>query len=282
MHDSLDKVIFTWGKYKGHTLGSVLRNAPQYLQWITSIDSLPDVWKEASKRALIGESVDDLSLPRIKIGELPVQNSVLGNIEVDLINNKTAFITMPYNKIWMERFKYEIDGRTWNSDERRWEFPAVQLPKLEKLFPNANFSVKAFKLLNVLKDRRSDLDTIRQLEDTEFDIPGLLMPPYPYQKVGVRFLDRADGRALIADEPGLGKSFQAIAFSQLHGLKTLIIAPLSVVLNWQKEILKFTGKKSTIWDSKTYDGDIGGKVVGKIENYDGKLKNLLKKNDIID
>ena len=66
MNESLDKVIFTWGKYKGYTLGSVRRSAPQYLQWMTTATGLPEVWVEAANRAINDQDVSDLSLPRAK------------------------------------------------------------------------------------------------------------------------------------------------------------------------------------------------------------------------
>ncbi len=93
---------------------------------------------------------------------------------------------------------------------------------------------------------------------------------YPYQKVGVKFVDRAGGRCLIADAPGLGKTVQAIGYAQLHNLKTLIVCPLSVTINWQREIKKFTGKKSTIWDSKHYDGELDNQF--HIVHYDAVPK----------
>lgn len=283
MHPSLNEVIFTWGKFKGHTLGSVRVTNPQYLQWIVNTPGLPDAWKVASQRALSDEDVSDLSLPRTKLAErltsdTPAQT---GPIEVGLENTKTAFVVMPYNKLLLEQFKYEIDGRTWNSKEKRWDFPAVHLPKAKTIFPTATFSSAAEQMLEKLWERREDLDEIRQLEDVEFEIPGLQLQLYPYQRTGVKFVDRADGRCLIADAPGLGKTAQAIAYAQLHNLKTLIVCPLSVVINWQREIKKFTGKQSTIWDSKTYDGDIGGEVVGKITNWK-KVKTLFTThNEII-
>jgi SWI/SNF-related matrix-associated actin-dependent regulator 1 of chromatin subfamily A len=121
-----------------------------------------------------------------------------------------------------------------------------------------------------LKSRRHDLDEIRSLEDTEFDIKGMKLTLYPYQKVGVKFVDRAGGRCLIADAPGLGKTVQAIGYAQLHNLKTLIVCPLSVTINWQREIKKFTGKKSTIWDSKHYDGELDNQF--HIVHYDAVPK----------
>jgi SWI/SNF-related matrix-associated actin-dependent regulator 1 of chromatin subfamily A len=273
MHPSLDEVIFTWGKYKGTTLGNVRRTAPQYLQWISTTPGLPEVWVEAAKRALVGDDVSDLSLPRTKLSEKPQEQKEekVGPIEIHLKDSKTAYLVMPYNKLLVEQFKYEIDGRKWNGDEKRWEFPAVHLPKVKKLFPQSTLSSSAEKLLTKLQERREDLDEIRQLEDTDFTVPGLKLNLYPYQKVGVQFVDRAGGRCLIADAPGLGKTVQAIAYAQLHNLKTIIVCPLSVVVNWQREIKKFTGKDSTIWDSKTYDGHL--KHQFHITHYDAVAKN---------
>lgn len=273
MHPSLDNVLFTWGKYKGTTLGSVRRIDPQYLQWISNTPGLPETWIEAAKRALVGDDVSDLSLPRTKLSEKPQEEKEekIGPIEIHLKDSKTAYLVMPYNKLLVEQFKYEIDGRKWNGDEKRWEFPAVHLPKIKKLFPQSTFSSSAEKLLTKLQERREDLDEIREKEDTDFTVPGLKLNLYPYQKVGVQFVDRAGGRCLIADAPGLGKTVQAIAYAQLHNLKTLIVCPLSVVVNWQREIKKFTGKESTIWDSKTYDGHLRNQF--HITHYDAVAKN---------
>ena len=122
---------------------------------------------------------------------------------------------------------------------------------------------------------------IKFLEQNEYtlDVDGnickntgvLRLPLYGYQVIGTKFIDRAGGRCLIADAPGLGKTVQAIAYAQLHNLKTLIVCPLSVVVNWQREVKKFTGKDSTIWDSKYYDGNLKNQF--HITHYDAVSKN---------
>ena len=274
-HPSLEQVVFTWGKYKGHTIASVARIAPNYLEWIVKTPGMLPQWVEASKKALSNEDISDIALPRVKQSSIPQRADTTPTseikIEVDLASAKTAFIIMPYNKILLEQFKYEIDGRKWNAEEKHWEFPVVHLPKLIKLFPNAVLSSKAQNSLEKLQERRDDLDELRIVEDIDYKIPGLKLDLYPYQKLGVKFVDRAGGRALIADAPGLGKTVQAIGFAQLHNLKTLIVCPLSVVPNWKKEIKKFTGKEATIWDSKGYDGKKSAQF--HITHYDAVSKN---------
>lgn len=121
---------------------------------------------------------------------------------------------------------------------------------------------------------------IKFLEQNEYtlDVDGnickntgvLRLPLYGYQVIGTKFIDRAGGRCLIADAPGLGKTVQAIAYAQLHNLKTIIICPLSVVVNWQREVKKFTGKESTVWDAKGYAGKLGNQF--HIAHYDATAK----------
>jgi len=60
---------------------------------------------------------------------------------------------------------------------------------------------------------------------------------FPYQKEGVQFLFNNDGRALIGDEQGLGKTLESITYSIMDTevKKILIICPASLKLNWAKE-----------------------------------------------
>lgn len=69
---------------------------------------------------------------------------------------------------------------------------------------------------------------------------------YPYQRKGVWFIEKMDGRALVADEPGLGKTIQALSWLNYHPEKrpVLIICPSSVKTNWYREIKKWMIKSN--------------------------------------
>ena len=84
---------------------------------------------------------------------------------------------------------------------------------------------------------------------------------------------------MIADQPGLGKTVQGIAYARLMNFKTLVISPLSVVINWRKEVQKFTDLDSTIWSTKDVDGDLDNQF--HIINYDAvrKVHDVLEKMD---
>jgi len=309
LHPTSEHIIFTWGRFKGHSLAHVARSVPSYLQWMSTQEGLPENWKIAATKTLLGEDVSFLDLPRTNntISHVHIDQDTTKTVEVILVDKKTAAVIMPYDKTLLAKFKYEIDGRKWNPDEKHWEFPLVHLPKFFSVFPHAKCKKDVLSKLEELQTRRQDLDEIRIQEDDveyakqfnnivqvgkvlnwnkfntnlqiEFEIDGkqkkltedafikfleqneytldvhgnickntgvLKLPLYGYQVIGTKFIDRADGRCLIADAPGLGKTVQAIAYAHHHNLKTLIVCPLSVVINWQREIKKFTGKGSTI------------------------------------
>lgn len=62
--------------------------------------------------------------------------------------------------------------------------------------------------------------------------------PYRYQKIGLGFIESRNGRALIGDQMGLGKTIQALMYLQLHKeyRPAVIVAPGNLKPNWQKEI----------------------------------------------
>lgn len=72
---------------------------------------------------------------------------------------------------------------------------------------------------------------------------------FAFQKEAVGFIKRSK-RSLLGLSPGLGKSVVAIYAARGLGGKTLIISPLSLVRNWQKEINKWTGDQSQIWHGR--------------------------------
>jgi SNF2 family DNA or RNA helicase len=78
----------------------------------------------------------------------------------------------------------------------------------------------------------------------------------PYQKDGFSwlvFLHNLNAGGILADDMGLGKTVQAIALllwakSKLGRGLNLVVAPTSVVQNWQREIEKFgPGLKTVLW-----------------------------------
>jgi SNF2 family DNA or RNA helicase len=97
---------------------------------------------------------------------------------------------------------------------------------------------------------------------------------FPFQKPGIQFL-KEHKYALLADEPGLGKTVQAIvAARDLREDRILVVCPASVKYNWAREI--------ELWDPKATIEVINGIMARgwgenkyTIINYD-----LIHKKDI--
>ena len=69
---------------------------------------------------------------------------------------------------------------------------------------------------------------------------GELYAYLPYQRAGIQYgLDH--GNFLIGDEPGLGKTIQAIGMANaIEAQRVLVICPASIRLGWQQEILDWS------------------------------------------
>lgn len=92
--------------------------------------------------------------------------------------------------------------------------------------------------------------------------------PFAYQKTGAYWLaSRAHG--LLADEPGLGKTLQAIYAAEMLCLKhVLVVCPASVRLGWLQEINECLGN-SYGWDVISYNGATSPLVLKKLRRqYD--------------
>lgn len=228
-----------FGRYKGRTLRALVNGTPQergYVEWIAD-NFEPPIGLLA--KALLGRSFD---------------RTIGFTIGVYADNTSWLTLKFEYDETLANNLKQRIQGLRWHKKSSQWLFPTAQIAyaaeALRQMGP-CTLLPDAQAVLEAELQRRATLSQVRELTDTDFDVPTLL-PLYPYQRVGVHFAVAAGGRVMIADAPGLGKTSQAIGallWWQQHGdvTKTLILCPNTLKLNWARELERFGGLPATIW-----------------------------------
>lgn len=76
--------------------------------------------------------------------------------------------------------------------------------------------------------------------------------PYRFQIRGVRFIEKYDGRVLIGDDMGVGKTLQSIGWLALHRKRwpVIVVCPASLKYTWQREFIKHAGMKSYVCEGE--------------------------------
>lgn len=137
-----------------------------------------------------------------------------------------------------------IPGASWSAKEQVWRIPtswagclALRSTFREDLVIGPNLAAWAS---SEVATRITPSNELRDLEITDDGDEDL----FPHQRAGVKFLATAR-RALLADEPGLGKTAQAIrALKALNDrgediFPALIVCPNTLKKNWEREFEKW-------------------------------------------
>jgi len=105
--------------------------------------------------------------------------------------------------------------------------------------------------------RLSNMDSLADQQETLGNLPDIPRPKgldyLPYQEAGIRYAVSL-GNALIADEPGLGKTIQAVGVSNAvaEARRILVIPPASLKINWEREWKKWCAKGLSV--ARVQDG----------------------------
>jgi SNF2 family DNA or RNA helicase len=203
--------------------------------------------------------------------------------------DKVIGCRFPKNESLRERARTSLNGFRWNDEDGNYQFNPEHLVRAVELFGGKNNikvtdNVKALYTLE--KRRRMKLDEVRNLQSSDLKIPGLLIPLYDYQNVGVEFILNAinpkyhedqDG-AFEGDQMGLGKTPTGIGLALFLKSKTLIVCPKTIKrTTWQKQIKKFSGQDACIWDNDEQDGDLNAQF--HVIHYNIVQKHIEKLNE---
>ena len=129
--------------------------------------------------------------------------------------------------------------------------PLAQAGRIKELLEQADSThvTAAAKDLFSKLESIDEIKTVRKPRTLKTDLR-------PYQEQGLawlKFLDEIGSGGVLADDMGLGKTIQTLALllslkSKKKDLRTLIVAPTSVVTNWVREIARFGPiLKTIVW-----------------------------------
>jgi SWI/SNF-related matrix-associated actin-dependent regulator of chromatin subfamily A-like protein 1 len=141
------------------------------------------------------------------------------------------------------RFKYDrrkilqiklIPESKWDKASKSWLVPASPWHawKLYEIFPD----MEADKFVKHLAQCKP---YFRMLSERK-DHPNPQFQLYPYQQAAVEYIESCNGRALIADSMGLGKSAVACAYARRNGLNSiLVVCPATIKHKWSDELRRW-------------------------------------------
>jgi SNF2 family DNA or RNA helicase len=129
-----------------------------------------------------------------------------------------------------------LPGVRYNQAQRAWLCPRTwqHMVLLAREFKNPTLSEAAQRWFE------EEQAWIERIELAKVDGQGA-EALWPFQRNGVNFLAAA-GKALLADEPGTGKTVQVICTLRRLGrrsLPALVVCPLSMVFQWKAEFEKW-------------------------------------------
>ncbi|WP_240966213.1 DEAD/DEAH box helicase [Pseudoflavitalea sp. G-6-1-2] len=143
---------------------------------------------------------------------------------------------------WIEKFSHYFNAAEI-IDESTIRISKANLTAIEELY---NAAIPDETISQEISAYRSKLENIREI--AEIAVPAELNAVLrPYQKEGLNWLNALDDLSfggVLADDMGLGKSIQIIAFilsqrKKVQQNTNLLIVPSSLVFNWQEELERF-------------------------------------------
>ena len=140
-----------------------------------------------------------------------------------------------------------IAGRRWEKKRKVWIFPASQAQVIRDLIGDFALTVNpaAMAALDLWAANAEEMLEASSAETADLDLPGPLSAMYPYQKAAVLYAEKAGWRTFLADQPGLGKTAEALACLEVaDAYPAVIVVPSIVETNWRREIERWIPHRS--------------------------------------
>ena len=281
-------------KFDGSIKKWTIANESAVLDQVVLILESAGAFFDASLASLRGESTFAAPTPAATV-KRGVQATLQGKSIVVL---SWPYISDPIERSTLMDEIKSTQGRTYNPDDKTWSISIYEAaPLIDRLRSNdSEWCVKLADVIAVIPEvftvmeeraKRIAISSASTLDDTE-SIEHLReylsesfpegMELYPFQYVGVQFAQLADGRCLIGDDMGIGKTIQALAHMAVSNTKlpALVICPASVKYNWLKEckawLPDYRSAVLTGRTGKMPDADI---IIANYDIVSGRLQSLL-------
>ncbi len=167
----------------------------------------------------------------------------------------------------------EISGRRWNSVKLCWTAPQT----MDNMDAAVAFAAKwKLEVTDEVKKAHGELHKgseealkLSKAKTADLDTPTVTGELYGFQKAGVLYA-LGKRQVMIADEPGLGKTVQALVTVELaNAYPAIVVVPAAVKFNWEKEINKWIPHRSSVvLSGRTVPWDVEIDADFIIINYD--------------
>lgn len=218
------------------------------------------------------KSKDNLSIVKESY-QINENKNIIGSLKSNLRNNETEYrklysnaktINNPiamlfaskerkeeiYNSInELEKFTYEKYSKKVLEEKNKTE-EVKRVNEKDTWDEFKNNSAKTYTTLEKINIGKSTIskkysgipnELANEIEKEKLNLENLKVTLRPYQEFGTKYILHQE-KVLLGDEMGLGKTMQAIAvmchLKSLGKTHFLVVAPLSVLINWIREVSK--------------------------------------------
>jgi SWI/SNF-related matrix-associated actin-dependent regulator 1 of chromatin subfamily A len=277
--------IICKGKHRPDIVAEFMKTSGRFSDGVQSLIPIKS-WRDLTSRLE--------ALPNVTV---EYQNGIKEKIEsllngpdwsISLTVDKLRFVVKP-SPLVANNVLQSLPGARWMKTIEAWYLPLVEGWRLVDTLRDfkVEWTDEAKELILTTTERRAKLDAIATKKDSDLVIPLREGELKPFQKVGVEFIDATGGRTFLADQMGLGKTWQAIAYALHRNLRSVIVCPASLKINWAREIKRLTGETAYVcYGQEPGNHDIA-KIIGDrpkfvIINYDIIGKKILFKKETKD
>lgn len=252
----------------------LLRNVPGRIYRGEGENGIP-VGEWNSFLRAIDQQLKNVKIEYLKDTKNQINNHL--NAPVWLVELEKRHLKLTPGPDYNTRDIMNVPGYNWNPEKRHFTVPLSEawrlfesLEKVEGVLwtdEARDFTIKQVEM-------RGKLDAIALAKDWDYDVDlknGIQLRPF--QKVGCAFIEATGGKALLAYQMGLGKTFISLAYAIKNKYRTVIICPASLKNNWSREIYRLSGESPEIlFGSSPSNFDIVNMLTSKkqftIINYD--------------